>query len=318
MEEKYIISETYVKENESLYFKFVGKETKGEKYEMQTSALLDSVFNKVKTYQDIRRTVLWLRTILKDYKEEYLKVTIQNKQLEVQVEYRSKKLVSFEAKKTKNEKEVFNLCYTKPLSNLSGSTLYIEDKMLLKDLDIKIKEAKNLISSLEEYRIKEELYLDEQHICDVYKLFYGQNPNLTKKETEIRIQAMFYILNNFLLDFSYEFNTTFERTLFPYSLKLEQTIENLTPFGEIPIVESEIKIQDFYKRKIKMIGENVRNETKNEIIALMQFCKVLHEEEKELRYVNMADYNKISEKTELELAKVLDYVEFSRNLKKQA
>ncbi len=311
---------TYETENgrgkATLSFTFYGNGKKANREEK--SELLDKCFKKMTTYRDVRKIVKFIRTVLKDFEEEYLSVTVKNAKEEIKVEYKNKQLVYYIEETNLENGNTFTTIYSTPFnihSFVSGQNkknlANIEYTEMLKDT------FKNSISTLENYEVKEELYPSEQHICDLYKLFYGQNPDFTKVETDTKTQAMFYILNYFCLDFSYDFDTPFEGSLFPCSLKLMQELKDLIPLGKMVIDEKEIKIQDFQKRQVKMIGEKVRKEIQNDIIALMQFCKVLHEDEKQLRYVEEADYNKIAESTELEIAEVLENIELARKIEKE-
>lgn len=143
-----------------------------------------------------------------------------------------------------------------------------------------------------------------QNIYVFYKLFYKENPDFTKEETQAKIQAMFYILRYFSIDKTYDFNNIDKEMDIPFSSKLDCDLKNIISFkGDL--LENETKISEFTKRKIEIIGKMVQNETKNKIGNLINFVINLYEEEQNKNNDNLLDLDEIAKTTGIELNDII-------------
>lgn len=104
------------------------------------------------------------------------------------------------------------------------------------------------------------IYLDENDktIIEIYKLFYGENPNFSDDDIETKIQSMLSILSGFgiSLNFDYSFNLNDDNI--PMSLVLKQKINRLCSYGKIDEVD-DVNLNKESQKTIKSVGETIRN-----------------------------------------------------------
>lgn len=317
MQEICNFQKTYKRENSHISFRFVGKESIENTNVLKKQALIDKCFDKISTFNssNIRRCIIWLRTILRDYEEEFLKISIGNVNEKIQVEFNNKKLSCFKLEDDVYSKNKFTTTYSTPYNFHTFISKNSECEETIKRYEEKERKSKNLIASLEDcYILSEDMYIKDENICEFYKLFYNENPDFASKEINTKIQVMYYILQYFYIDMTYAFDGTIQNSLMPFSTKLQMDVEMLTPFGRVEVNEEEIKIQEIYKRKIKTIGEMIKQQTNFNMKKLLNFAIILFEEEKESRYKN-SDLETIANTTGIDLEHVIDNLKLVRKIK---
>ncbi len=96
---------------------------------------------------------------------------------------------------------------------------------------------------------------DKKALIEIYRLFYGSNPNFTDKNINIQIQAMMVILFYFGLPFGNDYGFHFLHSkMMPISFSLQDDIESLFLLGTV----NDTKLIKLLECEIRRI-ETVRN-----------------------------------------------------------
>lgn len=244
------------------HFKFIGNENvKNIDYE-RVNKLIDDSFNKIKTYNDMIRNVAWIRTILKDFEESYLEVHNFNSENDYKsIRYINKKLISYVSKNIIND-DVENTFYFEFKTGKGLNVIFSDDNQILEYPYFKIPSELIANESDKIYNLSHInpiiLNRDSEILCEIYRLFYNENPDFSLKDINIKIQTMMSILNEFGISLgdNYTFNR-YSRIKMPISIELENLVDKLTPLGEIvPIHKIEINNED--KIVIKIVGKYIR------------------------------------------------------------
>ena len=119
---------------------------------------------------------------------------------------------------------------------------------------------------------------DAKAIIETYKLFYGENPDFSKGDINIKIQTMLSILAQFgisLGDYSFRINE-----IMPESLAFLQMVNSLFPLGEVTVIEDPVQLKEGAKETIKLIGETIREDVDRDydqhMKALMTISKTIY------------------------------------------
>lgn len=311
--------EAYKRGNSHMSFRFVGYEKIANTDPCEKQKLINKCFDKINAFNsyNIKKCVTWVRTILRDYNEEYLQVIISNKREKIQIEYLSKRLSYFKLEEDVYSKDKFTTTYS--LYDFCTSIPEnSESEETIREYEEKEKRAKDLIASLKEcYILSEDMYIKDENICELYKLFYNENPDFSSKEIDTKMQAMYYVLQYFYIDMTYAFDKALLNSAMPFSTKLQMDVERLTPFGKVEVRREDIKISEFNKRKIETIGGMVQKETQGQIENLISFVSTLYNEELEKRYQQTPDLDTIAKTTGIELEHILDNLELARKIEKE-
>lgn len=277
MEKNYGIQKWYEKNNSVLEFTFNGYLEENDLSIEKMEILLDKCFESMPVYQNINLIMTWIQTILKDFKADDLQLSLLDKNgKETKVKYKNKKLVYFEQNEEIERDKTLNTTYSLPHNFhtcILGKDLNKEKS--LETYKEKIKDALQQISDLED--ISSINLTDKDKImCEIYQLFYGKNPDFTNKDISIRMQTMLCILIQFNVNLDYGFDQVILENKMPLSLQLQYDIDRLTPLGEINKIKEPVKIAEYQKRKIKVVGEIVRKSTKNNLENLIQLSTIIY------------------------------------------
>lgn len=272
MQKKYSFHKNYTKNNVGLEFHYIGK-NKGNIKIKEFEILLDECFSKMKSYNDIEKIIIWIRAILKDFEEIELTIYIAENQKSTKASFKNKNLVKFKLEEKLGTDETLNIRYEKNLIFEIYISKYNYDKVIQEE---KIKSAEELVNKLKQENKTIQIYSENELMCNTYKLFYQENPNFSKEETNTRFQTMFYILQEFSLFLGYIFVQPYEENVLPVSLDLEHEVERLSPLGEIEVDLTKIKMDEQMKRKIETIGKFVRKYTQNKIDNLSKLAIILY------------------------------------------
>lgn len=280
-----VFKKKYVNKWNVLEFTFRGIEKKENIDIEELSNLLDRCVRKIDNIRDVKKIILWIRTILKDFEENSLQLFVLGNRYETQIVYQNEKLVFFKRSEVLEDATLLDVVY----KNINDFNISIANehaeivRLLMKE-----------ILSLEEYSIHDSLNADEIKICDSYKLFYNENPDFSKEDIDVKIQNMFYILNSFDVHNKYSF-TLDDDSLISYNL--EALIKNLIPFGEVVIENA--NLPENYQRKVKMIGELVREFTGNNSAKINEFGNLLYKKSRLERCVKYLSLKRLVEHTEV-------------------
>ena len=156
---------------------------------------------------------------------------------------------------------------------------------------------------------------NDKALIEIYKLFYKENPDFSSKDINVKVQTMMSILAGFgvTLDFDYSFNLM-GKVKMPVSLKLEEMVQKMYPFGVVDEVQDNVKLAEEPRKIIGIVGDSIRDtifleDDMNE--ALITISKVIHASRYNLS--SDADISEIAEFTN----RSVDDVEASRQLVKR-
>ena len=259
-----------------------------------------------------------LRTILSDCQEKLLVISYEDEKGKELVKYDYTKLFYFEKTK-KIDNEFGNDKYTLKYDSDDGIGIeYYSDEDILEYSNVQnfTKEIKSIMEHIKALSDVKSvtLYDNEKELIEIYKLFYKENPDFSSKDIKVKVQTMMSILAEFgiTLDCDYSFSLMTKLKM-PFSLKLEEMVQKMYPFGVVDEVQDNIKLAEEPKKIIGIVGDSVRDaisleDDMNE--ALITISKVIHAS----RYNLSSDAN-VSEIAEFTNRSV-DEVEASRQLVK--
>ena len=252
--------------------KYVGLSSDSSTLDEKTYKLLEQFMGEYVKHDIMVDNIKFLRTILKDYEEKLLTVSYKNSELTEKVHYEKTNLLRFE--KSINDKDssmIFKYGDNKrEIKSYNISDADFVDKY--NDLMIEFHTLKDVDSIGLSY--------DAETIITVYKKFYDEDLDFTNdKSIETKIQTMVYILMRYgisVLDCNFIF--VGERKV-PYSANLGSIVKELYPFGKISEIDKTIKLSKEAEKKIKAIGREVRNATKDDkkmTDILLNICRGIY------------------------------------------
>lgn len=243
--------------------------------------LLDEYLNNEEQSFDMAKKVSYIRTILETTKEELLVVEYKDSKNSEIVKYDNNVLFLYESKKYNDD----NLNYIKteytPGRGLNVSFSDFGDTNILDCSETKnVKDYFNeLIDNIELLKKAKRVCIDNDslELIAIYKLFYNENPDFSKKETNIKTQAMMSILAQFGIKiWESEFEIIDDM---PQSPKLLQIVNKLSSLGEISVVDHPVKFYPDRERKIKIVMETIResiNDKNNLYNTLIAISKTVY------------------------------------------
>lgn len=267
--------------------------------------LLDSVdINKMESLLDdfinnhrhdcMTENITIIRTIMDGCYENLLDISYQNQKDFENVTYSDSNLILYE-KINDNLKIKYN--------NASGISFRCNDSKIdcsdyskIKEVSEKINEEVEQIYCLQNTN-KIIIEQDDILLIEIYKLFYNENPDFSKKDVNIKIQTMMSVLAEFGISLgnSYYFSLFGKRKM-PLSLVLEQRVNKLYPLGKVSNLEDCVKLAKEPKEIIKIVGECIREAIsfeQNQNEALITISKIIYAGRYDLS--SNRDLEKISE-----------------------
>lgn len=212
-------------------------------------------FIHAKCRNDMLKNIMMIRTILDSIEEKSLVVSYEDENTLEMVKYDCTNLYFYQKQRKDKTLEIIYM------PNHGG--LQIKDNYRdLEDYSTVQTVSKELVSAIDRIhdltRVKK-IILDEnsKRMIEIYKVFYQENPNFQSKDINIRMQTMMSILSYFDLSVGYDF-CLLGKMMMPISLRLEQDVERLYPFGEIDEVEDNVSLVQEAKKEIEMIGQAIR------------------------------------------------------------
>lgn len=251
---------------------------------LPTEELLDKFINQNMYHNSMSTNVKFLRTILKNYDENELRIIYENNNFKETVEFKNSHLISFEMIDKYNDSELgvnFTIKYTSDLD--TGIIFKIIGDNIIEELNIKkvsdrINNFMREINTLNDVK-PIELNRDSKIIIEVYKLFYNQDPDFSDKNIGIKIQTMLSILSEFGVSISdYSFSLCGSKNI-TMSINLSNLIYELFPIGKITNIDNPIELNKEAKDIIVIVGEEIKNAIENENNkeeALINISKIIH------------------------------------------
>lgn len=288
-------------DNYVMQFVYEGKEKKDNINYDNIDKLLNNVFDnrKGKSIIDI---VLKVRTILKDFDEEFLRVDIYDNIFDSNYAIYKNRILEDYGNSLSNNK--INITYNKKRGFLYNINY---EKMLEKRFnqeEIKLlDEELDTIDYLNNVNINGlKMDRDDKILYELYKEFYQEIPDYSEPDINIKFQAMMFLLEKYginIEDINFEI---YYKDKFPRSRSLEIRLYDLSCLGKVESVEDPIILSKYAIKKAHIVGASINeyiNKTDNPIETLKHLCTV--------DYVNV--YNLGSNATPKRIAKYVDFVE---------
>lgn len=258
------IEKTLIDDNKVFYFIFTGNEKKENIDYDKLDKLIEQCFEKIKSCDDMIRNVTWLRTIFKDFDESYLEIHFfkgENKKIVV---YIDKQLCLYEEVK-KDNKFIYRIGKELKLYNNDK-----ENSNILSIISRKIDQIKALkdVTMLK-------LSDNERLLCEIYYLFYGENPDLCSSNISTKMQMMLLILEEFDLSFDYEF--TKQCRQIPVCYEVANFVKKMKPLGKVRV---KLTLPPKKRELIKEIGNKINNyisQSDNEVEELIRIGTSLYD-----------------------------------------
>lgn len=234
--------------------------------------LLDNIFNDFYS-SDIVDIVQVVRTIFKEYEEEIMNI-----------------YVSFD-----NKNIYASFCKTKLLSYSETVEIDNSEKIIFKynerkDLDFNVKRSSNsfkvfntadLVEAFNQFMLTIDslnnvsvinLDMKDELLCKVYKLFFDEDPDFSKKDTNVKIQTMITVLAQFNICIDYPM-CVYSNGKMPINYILSAKIRSLRALGKVDVSKlTMIQLNEEVKNEVKEIGKIVRDSN----IDMVTLSKIVH------------------------------------------
>lgn len=218
-------------------------------------------------HDNMLENVTILRTIFRDYMEESLEVYFCDKNGSEFVQYdKSQSLFlfkkvykEFDEYDTKeitveyNTKDGINLNYN---SSKMTSVFSNRRSTVTKEIDNIMQYIYTLLIVAKAITLND----NDKALIEIYKLFYKEDPDFSSKDIKVKVQTMMSILAEFgiTLDCDYSFSLMTKLKM-PFSLKLEEMVQKMYPFGVVDEVQDNIKLAEEPKKIIRIVGDSIRD-----------------------------------------------------------
>lgn len=244
-------------------------------------AKLDTVFNRIFSFENIEQIIVWIRTLFQDMEEKNLKVEVGTINENIVASYKKRELVrvEIEGKQSQDNKRILlKTCYDKD-HGICFSAFTNSSKPIcipVKQYEENSKKAFKTIKSLENASAIK-LQEKDKTIWEFYKLFYEENPDFSSEDLSIKIQTMLCILVRFNISLGYGFDHTLLDNKMPFSLALQYDLDRLIPLGEVQEIEEPVvQMTKRRKKEIECIGKLVRKYTKGDLNNLIQLSTIIY------------------------------------------
>ena len=258
------IEKTLIDDNKVFYFIFTGNEKKENIDYDKLDKLIEQCFEKIKSCDDMIRNVTWLRTIFKDFDESYLEIHFfkgENKKIVV---YIDKQLCLYEEVK-KDNKFIYRIGKELKLYNNDK-----ENSNILSIISRKIDQIK-LLKDITMLKLSD----NERLLCEIYYLFYGENPDLCSSDISIKMQMMLLILEKFDIFFDYQFAKRGRQV--PVCYEVANFVKKMKPLGKVRV---KLTLPPKKRQMIKEIGNKINNyisQSDNEVEELIRIGTSLYD-----------------------------------------
>ena len=251
-------SETLNFDDGSIEIKYKGVSLREDSNESEVRRMLRDFVDNHK-HDDMLENVTILRTIFRDYMEESLDVYFCDKNGKEAVRYDNvcgvngfgfiKEVKSDASCKYKIKYDSVSGLEIKWFNEAGNIKKYSDD---LSDI---MKYISNL-SNVDPIVIND----NDKALIEIYKLFYKENPDFSSKDINVKVQTMMSILAEFgiTLDCDYSFSLMTKLKM-PFSLKLEEMVQKMYPFGVVDEVQDNIKLAEEPKKIIRIVGDSIRD-----------------------------------------------------------
>ncbi len=233
----------------------------------------EEAIGKIKVYlskpylcKKIKRSVCILRTILRDYDEDYLYLKYEDDDVIKYIQYQNNELLCFEKKYKKSKNSIK---YTKRKDvhfDMRDADTMEEDEFQ------EISKSFDKLRNIGPFKIDDASKL----LVEVYRIFFKTDPCFTENNINDRVQCMMYLLKEYGIVFP-EFSDIGTHDDTPISVNLERLVYHLFPYGSIT-EKFESQLDEKQKKVIRIVGRNVCDAVKNyrnPTEALVLICSMM-------------------------------------------
>lgn len=245
------------------------------------NALLEDFINN-HSHDNMTDNIANLRTIFRDSQEQFLLVICKDDTKIEFVKYENLDLILYEKTRKDNNKTRYKIKYEEGNGvklDYNSRDAHINNR---NDFDFMSKEIYDVLNEMYKLQGIKPLSIrtDELAMIEIYRLFYNENPDFSKDDINIKIQAMLSILAEFGIVLSVDYGfSLLEKTEMPLTLTLEYMINRLYFLGEVCNIDESIKLASDKEKIIKIVGEYVRkaiNNAPDQNEALISISKVFY------------------------------------------
>lgn len=216
---------------------------------------IDCDMKQIDLCDSLHKKIYFIRSIFKDYDENYLNVTVCNDEVVSNIVYVNKELKLYELEQKKSDRcDCYHIIYDEDRGiQVSGD--------LMKDIHHSVSLTSLFMKEI--YHLKHATLIildrDSKLLCEIYQLFYQESIQFHDPEIRVKIQFMMFLLSEFGISLGDQYSFTMNSKKFPCSIELSDVINRLKPYQTIEHIEDSIKIAEEAKETIKVIGECVRD-----------------------------------------------------------
>lgn len=294
--DKKTFGKNFTNDSAALYFTFSGTPLKRKIDDTKIENLMDQYFKNLKSYNDGVKDITAIRTILKDFDENYLELRVLDNKDHIIIKYVNKELIIYKKTSSLNE-ETASIKYEKKKEmafSFSNPTVECSpSNEIVEFVQMQVKELHSLqnISPII-------LDRDAKKLCEIYQLFYQKNPNFSSKTENIKVQTMMSILTSVGVSLGEDYAfSLYPHIEMPISYKLEEIVHKLSPLGEISDIDKPVPLNKKVKEIIKMVGQSLKEqiEEEKEIEMLILLSNVIYALEYDLaKPINLNEIAKSS------------------------
>ena len=237
--------------------------------------------NNERIHDSIVRNASFIRTIFHDYDEEYMYLKYHSNDKDEYVEFVNGEMTLFERKANEldkiNSKEK-KMVVRHETSYSKGGTVKF-GSCFSKQAFERVNSIVNRLKTVGPVVLDN----DHQELIDAFMAFYNNTPNFSNPDINMYYQNMIAILKKFNIEIL-NFDDFEMIDGFPYSLKLEEMILDMTMFGLTRGIDDIITLDNGTKERIKEIGLNIKNKVTRSGVPmnnLILFTKTLYAGKKE-------------------------------------
>lgn len=273
-EGQYVLFDQTIKyDDATLQIKFAGICPNEKRDSFQEEYLIQNIFANQPNYfiSNVAQGIRDIRTIFRNFNETsfYIQYCTNKKNNSITLLFDHTELVYYE----KNTSITNNFRFT--FSRDYGYQISFPKKT-----DIISEWIEKEMANVDRFQFvypKTELDRNQQALCQIYQLFYQEIPDFSLSHIEDKVQSMMYLLceYNIWLDtdgYSFSLSSFRDYVDNPY---YTYVISNLAPLGKI--TKSFDVIDPAMKRKIKVLGDEIRNAFQQEpdfTDAFRNFCTI--------------------------------------------
>lgn len=246
------------KGNTNIYFDLEVTENKLDKIP------LTYIFAEKNFGTNINELIYYIRVVFRDYTEQTLKVKMEDTKCKKYVKFVNKEVEKYEYKEKLNDVTV-NFTYGPEGINLNidneSSKKNIENEKInniLTECLNNVKELNN-IKNINIYEFTKE----EKILIEIYRLFFNESPDFSKKEDINKAQSMMWLLYKEGIYLPEEEGFTIRHTGKVWSFNIESIIDRLIPYGKINDSFDDIKLKKEAYNTIISMGQIIRRYIEN-------------------------------------------------------